>query len=377
MEVENYFFTADSFVTDDDSAKAVQPAKEEKAGAAEDPKEEVEDFDESSLLDFTDLLEEKEEKPKEKKTETAPVEKPNTNSSSPSNAMLVFAKTLEQEGLISDFSDEDFTKLVEETGSPTNAIVELVNRTIGTTIEQHIASQDSEYQEFVRMRDSGVDLNEYAKITKKANSYNSYTLEDVRADEELQKKVIKEHLTLKGIDKDEIEETIETLEDTGKLGKRAETALNTLKEYREKELKKLEEQTAKQEQLKQEQMQQQLESIRKEIDNSNEIVPGIKHNKQTKDKLFDMITKPAGVIGGQSVNAITMKMHENPTKFNLILAEMIRLGVFDGKWDSITKVSKTRAITDLEKVVNSNTSYTANEKNDYVSKVYEKIKNMK
>lgn len=376
MEVENYFFTADSFVTDEDTAPAQtsnEPHKEPETGDNE-----AEEFDESSLLDFTDLVEEEEkEKPKEKKTETAPAEKPNTNSSSPSNAMLVFAKTLEQEGLISDFSDEDFTKLVEETGSPTNAIVELVNRTIGTTIEQHINGQDSEYQEFVRMRDSGVDLNEYAKITKKANSYNSYTLEDVRADEELQKRVIKEHLTLKGIDKDEIEETIETLEDTGKLGKRAETALNTLKEYREKELKKLEEQTAKQEQLKQEQMQQQLESIRKEIDNSNEIVPGIKHNKQTKDKLFDMITKPAGVIGGQSVNAITMKMHENPTKFNLILAEMIRLGVFDGKWDSITKVSKTKAITDLEKVVNSNTSYTANEKNDYVSKVYEKIKNMK
>lgn len=376
MEVENYFFTADSFVTDDDSAKVAQPAKEEKTGAAEDPKEEVEDFDESSLLDFTDLIEE-EEKPKEKKTETAPVEKPNTNSSSPSNAMLVFAKTLEQEGLISDFSDEDFTKLVEETGSPTNAIVELVNKTIGATIEQHINSQDSEYQEFVRMRDSGVDLNEYAKITKKANSYNSYKLEDVREDVELQKKVIREHLTLKGIDKEEIDDTIENLEDTNKLSKRAETALNTLKEYREKELRKLEEQTAKQEQLKQEEMQQQLANIRKEIDSSNEIVPGIKHNKQTKDKLFDMITKPAGVIGGQSVNAITMKMHENPTKFNLILAEMIRLGVFDGKWDSITKVSKTKAITDLEKVVNSNTSYTAGEKSDYVSKVYDKIRNMK
>lgn len=376
MEVENYFFTADSFVTDDDSAKVAQPAKEEKTGAAEDSKEEVEDFDESSLLDFTDLIEE-EEKPKEKKTETAPVEKPNTNSSSPSNAMLVFAKTLEQEGLISDFSDEDFTKLVEETGSPTNAIVELVNKTIGATIEQHINSQDSEYQEFVRMRDSGVDLNEYAKITKKANSYNSYKLEDVREDVELQKKIIREHLTLKGIDKEEIDDTIENLEDTNKLSKRAETALNTLKEYREKELKKLEEQTAKQEQLKQEEMQQQLANIRKEIDSSNEIVPGIKHNKQTKDKLFDMITKPAGVIGGQSVNAITMKMHENPTKFNLILAEMIRLGVFDGKWDSITKVSKTKAITDLEKVVNSNTSYTAGEKSDYVSKVYDKIRNMK
>ena len=227
------------------------------------------------------------------------------------------------------------------------------------------------------MRDSGVDLNEYAKITKKANSYNSYKLEDVREDVELQKKVIREHLTLKGIDKEEIDDTIENLEDTNKLSKRAETALNTLKEYREKELRKLEEQTAKQEQLKQEEMQQQLANIRKEIDSSNEIVPGIKHNKQTKDKLFDMITKPAGVIGGQSVNAITMKMHENPTKFNLILAEMIRLGVFDGKWDSITKVSKTKAITDLEKVVNSNTSYTAGEKSDYVSKVYDKIRSMK
>ena len=376
MEVENYFFTADSFVTDDDSAKAAQPAKEEKPGAAEDPKEEVEDFDESSLLDFTDLIEE-EEKPKEKKTETAPVEKPNTNSSSPSNAMLVFAKTLEQEGLISDFSDEDFTKLVEETGSPTNAIVELVNKTIGATIEQHINSQDSEYQEFVRMRDSGVDLNEYAKISKQARGYASYKLEDVKEDESLQKKVVAEALKLTGMPDDEITDTIESYEDTGKLGKRAESAVAKLNKFKEDALKKLELEAKQAEQKQAEAVQQQLASIRKSIDDTTEIIPGIKHNKQTKDKLFDMITKPAGVIGGQSVNAITMKMHENPTKFNLILAEMIRLGIFDGKWDSITKVSKTKAITDLEKVVNSNTSYTAGEKNDYVSKVYDKIRNMK
>lgn len=373
MDLENFNFDPNDFSAEslEKNGTVIEP-KPVKAAKEEDAEPQEPEFNESDLLDFSDLKEEEEPK---KPSEKAQTQEPKTNSSSP-NAMLVFAKTLEENGLISDFTDEDFEALVEETGSATDAIVELVNRTIGSTIEQHVQSKDAEYQEFVKMRDAGVDLNEYAKISKQAKGYSSYKLEDVQADESLQKKVITESLKLKGMSDDEIADTVESYEDTGKLGKRAEAALTTLHKYKEEQLKKLEADEVKRAEAAQVAVQQQLASIKKEIDDSSEIIPGIKHNKQTKDRLFDMITKPAGTINGQPVNAITLKMHENPTKYNLILAELQRLGVFDGKWDAITKVTKTKVVNDLEKVVNSGVDYKSmNSKG--ANEVYKALKEMK
>ena len=333
-------------------AKNGEVVKDEKE--VKETKEEEDKFDEESLLTFEEIAEEEEVK----NTETKP-HSPETKaeSSSSPNHWLVFAKSLEESGLLSEFTDEQFNQIVEEVGSPSEAIIQMANKTIEKTINEHIESQDNDYKEFVKFRDLGVDMNEYAKISKQAKGYDSYTVESIRSDEDLQKEVVRQHLTLKGMDKDEIDETIESLEDTGKLGKRAEAALENLKKFKYVQLAKLEEETKNGQIARENAVKEQLSIIRKSVDDVTEIVPGVKLSKQHKDKLYDMITKPVAVIDGQQVNAITEKMMKNPTAFNLKLAELIRLGIFDDKWDAITKVQKTKAINELEKVIESGVAF--------------------
>lgn len=323
--------------------------KQDKKKSDLPPEEEMIDLDE------IENLEEEEKKPEEKDKSQ---HQPSDTSSSPNKNWVLFAKSLEDAGLISSFTDEDFDKLVEETGSPSEAIIAMANQTIEDTIKGYVSNQNQDYQDFIKMRELGVDLNEYSRISKTAGEFNSIKKEDLEDSVEMQRKVVREDMMLKGMDKEEIDDLIESLEDTNKLQKKSEASLSNLHKYKEAQMKRLEEEAKVSAKKQQQQYEEHLEAIRKSVEAANEIVPGIKINKQTKDRLYDMITKPVATTqDGRKVNAITSKMLEDPNKFNLITAELIRLGIYDGKWDSLIKVTKSRAIEELEKVVNSGTQF--------------------
>jgi hypothetical protein len=349
-------FTEDNFLLDLTDFNVDMPLPEEgkpqEVKVVESDKQNKPVYEDDSI-EIDDLPEEEEikepEKPQPQKPEAA-------SSSSPQKHWVSFAKSLDEAGLLS-FDETRFNELAEELGSPAEAVIAMADETISSTIEAHIGQMDADYQEFVKMREAGVDMGKYANISKQAKGYESLTVESIRDDEDKQKQVVREDLRLKGMDREEIEDLIESLADTNKLEKKAITALGNLNKYKEQALRQLEEDAKRSDAERQAQYQSQLKAIRSNVDEVNEIIPGLKINKQTKDKLFDMITKPATTVNGQQVNAITAKMMENPTKFNLTLAELIRVGVFDGKWDNIIKVSKSKAIEDLQKAVESGVEF--------------------
>lgn len=332
------------------SPPAIEPKKPSKA---EEPKKD--NFGEE-LIEIPDIETEGDEG-KGKDSNQPPKSTEQTSSSSPS-VWVSFAKSLEGAGLLNEFTEEEFATLAEEVGSPVEAVIALAESKIDGIIREHINSQDDDYKEFVKMRDSGVDLTEYAKIAQQAKEYSSYKIEDVRTNPDLQKKVVREDMKIKGMANDEIDDLIESLEDTDKLGKRAEASVANLNKFRDTKVKELETQTKAQQKAEQEAYQNQLQSIRDNIETIKEVVPGIAINKQTKEKLYKMITEPAATTkDGRQVNAITAKMLQDPNKFNLITAELIRLGIYDGKWDSLVKITKSKAIEELEKVVNSGADF--------------------
>lgn len=309
------------------------------------------------LIEIPDI-EIEEDTGKDKGNGNQPPKSTEQSSSSSTNIWVSFAKSLEGAGLLNEFTEEEFATLAEEVGSPVEAVIALAESRIDSIIKEHVNAQDEDYKEFVKMRDSGVDLAEYAKIAQQSREYSSYRLEDVKSNPDLQKKVVREDMRNKGMASDEIEDLIESLEDTDKLGKRAEAAVTNLNKFKETKIKELESQTKAQQKAEQEAYQRQLQTIRENIENVKEVVPGIAINKQTKEKLYKMITEPAATTqDGRQVNAITAKMLQDPNKFNLITAELIRLGVYDGKWDSLVKITKSKAIEELEKVVNSGADF--------------------
>lgn len=304
-------------------------------------------FDNKSDEEDEDL--DSEESDTDKDDKTPPKESKGSSSSSP---FKPFAKALSEEGFLSSFEDEEFDKLVEELGSESEVLMELSRRAIIQEIDEYKNSAETDFKEFLQARDSGIDLNEWASVYEAKKTYTSIDEEKIEADEDLQKSLVAQNLRYRGMPEDEIEDAIEAYETTGKLVDNAKKAHKNLIKAVEQQETKLKEDKVKQEEKLKKDREETLKTLKKEVDAIVEIVPGIKINKQTKDKLYNNITSPIKEgPNGEPMNLAMVKRAENPLKYAIIENYLIEMGVFDGNWDKISTRQKTKAISELEKVL--------------------------
>jgi hypothetical protein len=311
---------------------------------------ETDDYD-NEFIEIDDIpkkiVEEDEDDDTESKT--PPQEKKSNSSSSP---FLPFAKTLNEEGFLSDFTEEEFSELATELGSEVEALMELSRRSFQSELEIYKNEQEAEYKAFLEAKASGVNLNEWGDIASEKKYYESIKEDALESNEALQKKIITAYLTEKGFSKEEIDDTIETYEDTVKLNTKATTALTKMKESvlsREKKLledKKLEDIKVL------ENRKETQKNLRSQIEAYKEIIPGLGINKQTKDKLFSNITQPVKQgPNGEQWNLATAKRMEDPLKYAILETYFVELGLFDGKFDKVLAKTKTKALSSLEKAL--------------------------
>lgn len=283
-----------------------------------------------------------------------------TKGSSSSSPFKPFAKALSEEGFLPSFEDEDFDKLVEEFGGEAEALMELSRRSINEEIDAYKKDADEDYKAFLEARDSGLDLNQWADVYEAKKSYASITEDKIEEDEDLQKSLISQNLRYRGIPEDEIADTIESFETTGKLFINAKKAHSNLLKITEQQETKLKEDKVKQEEAVKKQREDNLKSLRKEVDALTEVIPGIKINKQIKDKIYSSITTPVKTgTNGEPLNLAMAKRAENPLKYAIIENYLLEMGVFDGNWDKIVARQKSKALNELSKVLSDdkNTSF--------------------
>lgn len=329
-------------IIDDESIEIVEDKKV--------PAKKTEDND-LEFIEIDDIPKKNIEEDEDDDTEskTPPQDKKSNSSSSP---FLPFAKTLNEEGFLSDFTEEEFSELATELGSEVEALMELSRRSFQSEIEAYKNEQEEDYKAFLEAKDSGVNLNKWGDILSEKKYYEAIKEDELQSNESLQKKIVTAYLTEKGFSKEEIDDTIETYEDTAKLSTKATTALSKMKESvlsREKKLaedKKLEDIKAL------ENRKQTQKNLKDQIEAYKEIVPGIGINKQTKDKLFSNITQPVKQgPNGEQWNLATAKRMEDPMKYAILETYFVELGLFDGKFDKLLAKTKTKALSSLERVL--------------------------
>jgi len=285
-----------------------------------------------------------------------------TKGSSSSSPFKPFAKALSEEGFLPSFEDEEFDKLVEELGGETEALMELSRRSINEDIETYKREADEDFRNFLEARDAGLDLGQWADVYEAKKAYAGITEDKIDDDEALQKALITENLKYRGMADDEIADTIEAYETTGKLADNAKKAHKNLIKITDQQELKLKEDKVKQENATKLAREENLKSLRKEVDTITEIVPGIKINKQTKDKIFSSITTPVKTgTNGEPMNLAMVKRAENPLKYAIIENYLIEMGVFDGNWDKISVRQKSKAVAELEAKLKdgSNTNFAS------------------
>lgn len=274
--------------------------------------------------------------------------------SSSSKTYSTIARALAEEGVLSSYDEEEFTQLAEELGSPAEALIELHRRTIADEVEAWKAGFTDEQRELIDAIGKGVPLNKFVSSKSKQLEYSGIKEDQLSENDALCKTLIADHLRVKGFDDDEINDQLADIESLGKLETKAKVALESLKKHQSNEVKRLETEAEAQRKAAAEAQQQQRTKLKKDIDALSEIIPGAKINAQTKTRLFDLITKPAAQLqGGQWINEVFAKRVEDPMAFDIKLAYLYHIGVFDGKWDKVLSAGKSSAAKTLEKALES------------------------
>jgi hypothetical protein len=143
---------------------------------------------------------------------------------------------------------------------------------------------------------------------------------------------------------------VERSVDLGEDLEEAKEATKEMNELIDQEFKNAEKAAEQQVQEQQAEQQQQLKILKENVDAMQEVIPGQKINKQTKDKIYNDIIKPVTDKFGQETNAIWAKRSEDPMFFDSRIAYLLETGFFEkGKaWTKIKAVKTTKESSELE-----------------------------
>jgi len=222
-------------------------------------------------------------------------------------------------------------------------------------IDESIGSLPEKTRAIIDMVSRGIDETEAIKLAIEQNALAAIKEQDLSGNVNLQKETIANYLRSTGLPEEEITERIEFYEAKDKLESNAKSALsNQQKALAEQE--KIKEAKAQEEYQRQ---QQQLELTRKEyknlIDSQDEIIPGMKITKKTKDAVFESLFKPIKTDKGMTT-AIRIARDKDPMAFDVKLAYLEHLGLFNNNkkaWDSILKLGGTKQVNTIMKQMKS------------------------
>jgi hypothetical protein len=359
--------------TEDDAAKAAaKAAKAAEAGETtqyDDGTFEIDDTpseatEAATAKEQQEFIENTEDKSKEKGK--APSEDGSSDSSS-SSPFLAFARDRANEGVFLNFTDEDWATLKERNeGDEAAALRELsvlsVQDQIRMGIESYKDSITPEERALYEARDKGLPLDEYSVAKRGFDRFSKIAKEDLAENVELQEEVVSKGLELRGFSPEEIKEEIEGYKALENLAAKAEKVLPLLPKTFKVKMDDMEAGAKADEEARQDGIRQRVARMKRTVDNTPEIIPGIKLTKPAKERIMKSMTIPvAKDEHGQPLNPVTATRAKNPDAFEMMIHYYHELGLFniddEGQmkpdFSKIAKVEKTKATDQMRTIFES------------------------
>lgn len=256
------------------------------------------------------------------------------------------ASALQEQGILSSLDPEkDKIESVED-------LMEVFNKELSNRELSDLSDTQKEYLKALRNGIPDEEVKEYLSVTE---DLNSITKEELEENADLRLEVIKQDFIKSGVAPEKAEKLAKLSASSGEDTTDALEALDSLKanvtkEYQDKI--KAQEEAKLQAQKKQE---EDLAKLKKEVDSTKEIIPGMKLSNAEKDKLYEQMTKPVGQYEGRPISAIQKKRLENPMDFELKLNYLFKVTNGFENFDKIVKKTKSKSISELEKQLRGNT----------------------
>ncbi len=274
------------------------------------------------------------------------------------SANRVWAEFLKEKEVIS-FEDSEFED--DE---------EWVNKKLNDTIEAKVNEKLKEYpdviHELAKKYKEGVPLDYLIDSKSREIEYTNITEEQLKADIELQKKVVEDYLSTQDYEEAEIKAKIQKWEDTGLLEEESITMTKKLVKYEQKYQEQLDNHTRETQKAKQKQVEETIKSIENTVNTAKELIPGVKLTKDNRKKIFEAYTK----TDSKGKTALQKAIEADPNAWLKITQFMVDL---EGKLDKVQAAAETKAVKKVKQGVEA--TYTEGKSNKIDDSALKIIKN--
>ena len=261
-----------------------------------------------------------------------------TSEENEESVLKVFAEIQRDTGLIS-YKDDEFE-------DSEDWLLAKVQDTINSKVEEYKESMPEEIKYLLENHEAGVNIYDLVQSDSKQQTYDSIDKEKLADSESMQKRLVKDLLTINGFSQAQIDKKVARYEDAGVLLEEAEEALSTLQDVQKQQKAQMIEQQKQEKQQRIEAHKTWLSDLKTHITKKEEILPGFQLNPKDKDLLYNGITK----LDRNGKNEI-MRMREKDPEFDLKIAYLATVL----KWDfsAFERQSTTKSTRKLADVIKS------------------------
>jgi hypothetical protein len=263
-----------------------------------------------------------------------------------SSLLFSFASTLVEEGVLPSL------ELKDNPIETTEDLVQAIRREIKANEFGDLTPLQKEAVEAFR---NGIDVEKFVKNKERQTTLDTLTKDDIEDDLELRKQLIKEDFLSKGFSEDKSNKLVQRSIDLGEDLEDALDALEAQKKLSKLTLQKEIEQNRIAKELAEKQYTEELEKLKTTVYNeTNEVIPGIKFNKNIADQVYESMTKVVEEVGGQPINKIMKDRMKDPIGFEYKLHYLYTITKGFTDFSKLSTTAKTNAAKSFEEKLKLN-----------------------
>jgi hypothetical protein len=286
-----------------------------------------------------DDLEDETKKTNNKKT---PVGSGEQNSSSQGNITFL-ASALAESGVFSSLGEDELKEI-----DNADKLLDAIAKQIKANELSDLTEDQKQYVEALR---TGVPNDEYTESKTLIQQYKSIDNKKIEDNVNIQFELIRRSLIAEGISEERAKKLATVAAQSEEGYEEALQAKQALIANEESKLTSKIEAAKKANEDKLAKDQEELSSLKSKINEASELIPGIKVNSQTKEKIFESLTSPVKVEGSKMLNEV-MESYKNPEyKMKLHALHVITNGFKD--FSKFTQTTKSKVAKDLEEKLNN------------------------
>lgn len=268
-------------------------------------------------------------------------------SSTQPNAYSSFAKYLADEGILASFD------LEKDTVQSADDLKKLIGEQIKESEFSDLTEEQKQYLKAIR---TGLNPQQVAQQQSVLQELKSVTPEIIESDQELRKKLIAADFQSKGLTAEKAEKLATRSIDIGEDIEDAKEALQSLTQAEEEKFQSEIAQKEEQQKNALKKQTEDLETFKKFLHDSKEIIPGVKINNKVAEAVIKQALDPiAKLENGTPVNAVYKARMDDPIGFEAKLNYLFYMTKGFSDFTKIATSQKSKASKELDDFVKGNT----------------------